>query len=193
VGAATAVTVLVVLLSYWPVRNLFGRHQLMNFSFNRLHLVNTYGAFGSVTRRRKEVVLEGAEAERPREEDWREYEFYGKPGDPRRRPPQIAPFHLRLDWLMWFVALAPAYGEGWLLPLLRRLLEGDRPTLRLLRHDPFPTAPPRWVRARLYRYRFTTPVERHATGAWWIREPEGTLIGPLGLRHSGHDGQQQDI
>ena len=106
--------------------------------------------------RRKEVVLEGAEVERPREEDWREYEFYGKPGDPRRRPPQIAPFHLRLDWLMWFVALAPAYGEGWLLPLLRRLLEGDRPTLRLLRHDPFPTAPPRWVRARLYRYRFTT-------------------------------------
>ena len=184
VGAATAVTVLVVLLSYWPVRNLFGRHPLMNFSFNRLHLVNTYGAFGSVTRRRKEVVLEGAEAERPREEDWREYEFYGKPGDPRRRPPQIAPFHLRLDWLMWFVALAPAYGEGWLLPLLRRLLEGDRPTLRLLRHDPFPTAPPRWVRARLYRYRFTTPVERRATGAWWIREPEGTLVGPLGRRES---------
>ena len=129
-------------------------------------------------------MLEGAEAERPREEDWREYEFYGKPGDPRRRPPQIAPFHLRLDWLMWFVALAPAYGEGWLLPLLRRLLEGDRPTLRLLRHDPFPSAPPRWVRARLYRYRFTTPVERRATGAWWIREPEGTLVGPLGLRDS---------
>ena len=71
-----------VLLSYWPVRNLFGRHQLMNFSFNRLHLVNTYGAFGSVTRRRKEVVLEGAEVERPAEADWREYEFYGKPGDP---------------------------------------------------------------------------------------------------------------
>ncbi|MFL5514734.1 MAG: lipase maturation factor family protein [Gemmatimonadales bacterium] len=184
VGVATAVTVLIVLLSYWPVRNLFGRHQLMNFSFNRLHLVNTYGAFGSVTRRRKEVVLEGARAERPREEDWREYEFRGKPGDPRRRPPQIAPFHLRLDWLMWFVALAPAYGEGWLLPLLRRLLEGDRATLGLLRHDPFPADPPRWVRARLYRYRFTTAAERRATGAWWVRELEGTLVGPLGLRHT---------
>jgi hypothetical protein len=184
VGVTTAVTVLIVLLSYWPVRNLFGRHQLMNFSFNRLHLVNTYGAFGSVTRRRKELVLEAARAKRPREEDWREYEFRGKPGDPRRRPPQIAPFHLRLDWLMWFVALAPAYGEGWLLPLLRRLLEGDRPTLRLLRHDPFPDAPPRWVRARLYRYRFTTAEERRATGAWWVRELEGTLVGPLGPRHA---------
>jgi len=181
VGAATAMTALIVLLSYWPVRNLFGRHQLMNFSFNRLHLVNTYGAFGSVTRRRKEVVLEGAEAERPGEEDWREYEFYGKPGDPRRRPPQIAPYHLRLDWLMWFVALAPAYGDGWLLPLLRRLLEGDRPILGLLRRNPFPGAPPRWVRARLYRYRFTTRDERRETGAWWIRELDGTLVGPLGL------------
>jgi hypothetical protein len=177
-------TALIVFLSYWPIRNLFGRHQLMNFSFNRLHLVNTYGAFGSVTRRRKEVVLEGAEAERPGEEDWRAYEFYGKPGDPRRRPPQIAPYHLRLDWLMWFVALAPAYGDGWLLPLLRRLLEGDRSTLRLLRGNPFPAAPPRWVRARLYRYRFTTGAERRATGAWWSRELEGTLVGPLGLRRA---------
>jgi hypothetical protein len=85
---------------------------------------------------------------------------------------------------MWFVALAPAYGEGWLLPFLHRLLEGDRPTLRLLRHDPFPADPPRWVRARLYRYRFTTAEERRATGAWWVRELEGTLVGPLGLRRT---------
>ena len=184
VGGATAVTVLVLLLSYWPVRNLLGRRQLMNYSFNRLHLVNTYGAFGSVSRRRREVVLEGSDAERPGEGDWREYEFKGKPGDPRRRPPQVAPYHIRLDWLMWFVALAPAYGEGWLLPLLRRLLEGDEATLRLLRANPFPAAPPRYLRARLYRYRFTTPEERRTTGAWWVREAEGTLVGPLALRRA---------
>jgi hypothetical protein len=182
VGISVAVTVLVVLLSYWPVRNLFGRRQLMNYSFNRLHLVNTYGAFGSVTRRRKEVVLEGTEAERPGDGEWREYEFKGKPGDPRRRPPQIAPYHLRLDWLMWFVALTPAYGDGWLLPLLRRLLEGDRATLALLRSNPFPSSPPRYLRARLYRYRFSTREERRATGAWWVRELESTLVGPLALR-----------
>jgi hypothetical protein len=195
VGAATTVTVLVVLLSYWPVRNLLGRRQLMNYSFNRLHLVNTYGAFGSVTRRRKEVVLEGTEVERPRDDDWREYQFRGKPGDPRRRPPQIAPYHLRLDWLMWFVALAPAYGDGWLLPLLRHLLEGDRATLALLRVNPFPVAPPRWVRARLFRYRFTTWEERRAGGAWWVREPEGILIGPLALRRpeEAGAGRRSDI
>jgi hypothetical protein len=85
---------------------------------------------------------------------------------------------------MWFVALAPGYGEGWLLPLLRRLLEGDAATLKLLRANPFPTAPPRYVRARLYRYRFTTRDERRATGAWWVREVEGTLVGPLALRRA---------
>jgi len=184
VGIAVAVTVLVVLLSYWPVRNLFGRRQLMNYSFNRLHLVNTYGAFGSVTRRRKEVVLEGTDAERPSDGEWREYEFKGKPGDPRRRPPQVAPYHLRLDWLMWFVALTPAYGDGWLLPLLRRLLEGDPATLALLRSNPFPSSPPRYLRARLYRYRFSTRDERAATGAWWVRELDGTLVGPLALRRA---------
>ncbi|MGO4423465.1 lipase maturation factor family protein, partial [Streptomyces sp. MCAF7] len=42
-----AATVLVVVLSYWPARNLVSGSQLMNYSFNPLHLVNTYGAFGS--------------------------------------------------------------------------------------------------------------------------------------------------
>ena len=61
----------------------------------------------------------------------------GKPGDVRRRPPQVAPYHLRLGWLLWFVALSPGYGDGWLRPLLRKLLEADPATLALFDHDPF--------------------------------------------------------
>src|SRR5438874_9985003 len=99
-----------VLLSVRPVLNLFAKKQLMNYSFNRFHLVNTYGAFGSVTRERYEIVLEGAAGDELSERTaWAEYEFRGKPGDPRRRPPQVAPYHLRLDWLMWFAALSPRY------------------------------------------------------------------------------------
>ena len=173
VVAVLALAALVVVLSYWPVRNMIGPRQVMNYSFNRLHLVNTYGAFGSITRQRREVVLEGSAAEWPGEDDWREYEFVGKPGDPRRRPVQIAPYHLRLDWLMWFAALSPGYGYGWFTALAVKLLEGDRPIRALLRRDPFPDSPPSWIRARIYLYRFTTRRERRETRAWWVR----TLVG----------------
>ncbi|NIW78376.1 MAG: lipase maturation factor family protein, partial [Calditrichae bacterium] len=66
--------------------------QKMNFSFNPIHLVNTYGAFGSVTRRRNEIVIEGTtDEEITHETEWKAYEFKGKPTDPSRMPPQIAP------------------------------------------------------------------------------------------------------
>jgi hypothetical protein len=179
------VTAAVVALSYWPVANLLSPHQRMNASFNRWHLVNAYGAFGSVTRRRYEVVVEGTSDLTPGQEaHWREYEFRGKPGDPRRRPRQFAPYHLRLDWLMWFAALSPGYAEPWFTTFAQRLLEGDRDVSRLLRHDPFREEPPRYVRARLYRYRFTTRTERARTGDWWVREWAGEFLPPVTLRGS---------
>lgn len=143
VGLVVAVTAAVVFMSYWPVANMLSSRQRMNMSFNSFHLVNTYGAFGSIGRIRREVVLEGTdEAVITAQTVWQEYEFKGKPGAPRRLPRQWAPYHLRLDWLMWFAAISPGYAQPWLRPLLQRLLENDRPTLRLLRHNPFPDAPP---------------------------------------------------
>jgi len=154
----------------------------MNASFNTVHLVNTYGAFGSVTRVRHEVVVEGTDDAAPiASTTWREYEFKGKPGNPRRRPPQVAPYHLRLDWLMWFAALSPAYAHSWFVPFILRLLENDRATLALLRTNPFPTEPPRFIRARLYRYRFTTHNEHRETGAWWARQLVGEYLAPVSL------------
>ncbi|MCP3818216.1 lipase maturation factor family protein [Streptomyces sp. A3M-1-3] len=165
-----AVTALVLVLSYRPARNLVSRRQVMNRSFDSLHLVNAYGAFGSISRIRQEVVVEGTDEPVLHVGTvWREYGFKGKPGDPRRLPRQYAPYHLRLDWMMWFAALSPAYAESWFGPFVERLLENDRDTLRLLRHNPFPDAPPTYVRARVYRYRFTTWQELRATGAWWHR------------------------
>ncbi|MEU2322164.1 lipase maturation factor family protein [Streptomyces althioticus] len=166
-----AVSALLLALSHAPVRNILSRRQVMNRSFDPLHLVNTYGAFGTVSRVRHEVVLEGTADETPREDsEWREYEFKGKPGDPKRWPRQFAPYHLRLDWLMWFAALSPAYASPWFGGLVERLLENDPDTLRLLRRSPFPAdAPPRHIRARLFRYRFTTWRELRETGACWER------------------------
>ncbi|HEV7168857.1 MAG TPA: lipase maturation factor family protein, partial [Micrococcaceae bacterium] len=140
---------------------------------------NAYGAFGHITRRRNEVVIEGTDDDDPGlGARWREYEFKGKPGDPGRMPRQFAPYHLRLDWLMWFLALGSP-GYDWFVPLLQRLLAADRRTLRLLRVDPFGGQPPRWVRARLFRYRYSSRAERRSTGLWWIREPVGDFVPPM--------------
>ncbi|HSK61766.1 MAG TPA: lipase maturation factor family protein [Actinomycetospora sp.] len=172
-----AVTALMLGLSVWPVLNMASGRQLMNAGITPVHLGNSYGAFGSITRHRDEVVLEGTDdTDGADDATWREYEFRSKPGDPYRRPPQTAPYHRRLDWLMWFAPLAPRMARGWLPTLLDRLLEADRPTLRLLRHDPFAGERPAWVRARLYRYRFTTRAERRETGAWWHRELIGDYL-----------------
>ncbi|MCH0539724.1 lipase maturation factor family protein [Streptomyces sp. MUM 203J] len=180
-----AVTVLVLVLSLRPARNLLSPRQAMNRSFDPLHLVNTYGAFGSVGRVRHEVVLEGTEepAAHPGAV-WREYEFKGKPGDVRRMPRPFAPYHLRLDWMMWFAGISPVYAADWFGPLVERLLENDRDTLRLLRHNPFPDAPPALVRARVYRYRFTTWRELRETGAWWHRTLVREFLPPTRLDSS---------
>jgi len=190
--AIVALTAFVMVLSYWPVLNLLSRRQRMNTSFNRFHLVNTYGAFGSVTKARYEIVIEGTEEPTVRPgTKWTEYEFKAKPGDPRRRPRQIAPYHLRLDWLMWFAAMSPVYEyleHPWLIVFVQKLLENDAATLKLISGNPFPEGP-RIIRARLYRYRFATAKERRESGMWWIRTLDGEYLPPVSLG-SGDGGRE---
>jgi hypothetical protein len=180
------VAAVVALLSIGPVMNLMSNRQMMNASFEPLHLVNTYGAFGSVTRDRYEIVLEGTnDGLVDAGTVWKEYEFKGKPGALDRVPPQVAPYHLRLDWLMWFEAMAPSPRSRWFFAFVAKLLQGDDGALGLLRTNPFPDAPPRYLRALYYRYRFTTPAERRASGAWWARQLVGVFYGPVALAEEG--------
>jgi hypothetical protein len=182
--AAQVLGVVVALLSVGPVFNLASCDQAMNRSFDPLDLVNTYGAFGSVDRERHEVILEGTRDPIPGAgARWEEYELPCMPGDPRRRPCLVAPYHYRLDWQMWFVGNDAARGEPvedepWLVHLVWQLLRGEKEPKRLLSHDPFPDAPPRWVRAGLWRYRFT---RSRADGAWWDRERVGEYLPPLSV------------
>jgi hypothetical protein len=136
--------------------------------------VNSYGLFAVMTQERPEIVIQGSDDGA----DWRSYEFRDKPGDPMRKPPLVAPHQPRLDWQMWFAALDDYRGETWFLWFCQRLLEGSPPVEALLRTDPFPGKPPRYLRALLYRYHFTSAAERRATGAWWKREPLG-LYAPV--------------
>ncbi|MFD8396169.1 lipase maturation factor family protein [Streptomyces sp. NPDC059680] len=188
-GLVLAVAALVAVLSYWPVRNLLSRSQVMNASFTPLHLVNTYGAFGSVGRTRNELIVEGTdEPEITEETVWKEYVFKGKPGGMRRLPPQVAPYHLRLDWLMWFAALSPVYAAGWLPSLLLALLENNPAVLSLLRRNPFPGSPPAFIRICLYEYRFTSWSELRANGAWWSRTFLGEYVPAVAKRQPVSSG-----
>jgi hypothetical protein len=166
----------IALLSINPVLNILSSGQVMNTSFDPFELVNTYGAFGSIGRERYEIVLEGTDAERPDDSPhWIEYDFRCKPGNPMRRPCWISPYHYRLDWQMWFLAMPGAGTDAWFVHLVAKLLDGDAPARALLAPGPFEEQPPRWIRARYYRYQLTRPGE----SAWWRRTLVSEYLPPL--------------
>lgn len=166
---AWIVTALVGILSIQPALNMLSPGQVMNTSFDPLELVNTYGAFGSVGQERLNVVFEGTLDGNPDEHArWIPYEYKGLPGNLDRRPPQIAPYHLRLDWQMWFASMSSASDYPWTLNLVNKLLHNDPATADLFAANPFHKQPPRYIRAVLYRYTFAPPGNPQRR--WWSRK-----------------------
>ncbi len=175
---SVALVLLVAYLSFPIVTNLLSGRQVMNSSYDPLDLVNTYGAFGVVGRERNEIVFEGTSDQTITvDTQWREYEFRAKPGDPMRRPAIIAPYQCRLDWQIWFAAMATPSQYPWTLHFVWKLLHNDSATLSLLAKNPFPDAPPKYIRARLYRYHFAPPGRPE----WWDREPSGEWLPALSV------------
>ena len=139
-----------------------------------LRIVNSYGLFAVMTTSREEIIVEGSKDG----VTWLAYEFPFKPGNVYRRPPIVAPYQPRLDWQMWFAALGSYQNNRWFVNFVMRLLEGEPSVLRLLSYNPFPKAPPKYVRARTYSYRFTHFGDR----TWWAREETGTYLPAVSLR-----------
>ena len=181
-----------VALSIQPALNLISPTPAHELQLQPLSTSSTaYGAFGQVGRERYEIVIEGTtDRVITPATQWREYGFKAKPGDPKRTPPQIAPYHLRLDWLIWFLPFSvvvtpsgirvPGYSR-WFFNFVQQLLTADRAILRLMGPNPFPEAPPAFIRALFYRYRYTTPERKRQTGAWWSRQLLGTYLQPISL------------
>jgi hypothetical protein len=183
-----ALALLVAWKSVDPVANLLSPAQVMNTSYDPLRLVNSYGMFGSVGRERFEVIVEGSDDGAT----WKAYELPCKPGDPMRRPCWISPWHLRLDWQIWFAAQQSLDDQPWLVHLVWKLLRGDPAVKGLLATDPFPDAPPGRIRVDRYVYTFTEPGE----AGWWTRRRVGSVIRPVtrddpalieAVRHYGWD------
>ncbi len=171
-ATAWTVAAVIALLSIKPILNILSPQQIMNASFDPLDLVNTYGAFGSVGRERLNVVFEGTMDE-PHDDNanWKAYRYKGLPVALDRRPPQIAPYQLRLDWQMWFAAMSSAEEYPWTVNLVSKLLHNDPGAVGLFAENPFPDHPPRYIRAVLYRYTFAPPG--NPEGLWWNRERIG--------------------
>src|SRR5436190_2303193 len=141
-------------------------------------ILNGYGLFRVMTKERPEIQVEGSADG----VDWVSYEFKWKPGDVNRAPRWCAPHQPRLDWQMWFAALGGRRQEDWFQNFMVRLLENEPAVTRLLARNPFPDKPPRYVRAILFKYQFTTSEERRATGAWWKRREIGEFFPEATLR-----------
>ncbi|HZR78280.1 MAG TPA: lipase maturation factor family protein [Chthoniobacterales bacterium] len=142
-----------------------------------LRVVNGYGLFRVMTKDRKEIVIEGSSDGL----DWKPYEFKWKPGDVMRAPGWCQPHQPRLDWQMWFAALSSYRQNPWFLQTVVSLLHGKKEVTALFENNPFPNAPPRFVRASLYRYRFTNAEEHRQTGAWWKRTELGEYLPSVSL------------
>jgi lipase maturation factor 1 len=140
-------------------------------------IVNTYGLFAVMTTTRPEIVIEGSDDR----VNWKEYSFRYKPGELHRELPLVAPHQPRLDWQMWFAALGDYQENEWAGGLIYRLMQGERTVIGLMNPAPF-AKPPRYMRALLYDYNFTTPGERARTGAVWQRRLLRTWFGPVALR-----------
>ena len=139
---------------------------------------NHYGLFAIMTTRRDEIIVEGSDDG----QNWKTYEFRYKAGNVMRRLPICAPHQPRLDWQMWFAALGDFQRNQWFGKFMACLLLGKKDVAKLLAHDPFPNKAPTYLRARLYRYRFTNWEERKKSGAIWHREPIGDYTGVMSLK-----------
>jgi Lipase maturation factor len=146
-----------------------------------LFIVNPYGLFAVMTTARPEIVIDGSADG----ETWTEFVFAYKPGPLTRPPLWNIPLQPRLDWQLWFAALGDAQANPWIQNFVLRLLQGSPSVLALLDSNPFPGRPARFVRAKLYMYRFTDFRTRSSTGQWWVRELERTYFPRVSLSDFG--------
>ena len=131
-----------------------------------LRSTNSYGLFAVMTTERPEIIVEGSDDGT----SWKPYRFRWKPGELDRRPRFTTPHLPRLDWQLWFAALAgDCRSQPWFLRFEQKLLEGEPEVLSLLGENPFPDA--------------AAAIRAHAIGTLHVH-PVG-LTGLVGSPRSG--------
>ncbi len=146
-------------------------------TFRPFQLVSGYGLFRTMTNTRPEIILEGSGDGI----SWFAYDFKWKPDELDSRPRFVAPHQPRVAWQLWFAALEGRFdprsrNARWFESLLVKIFEGEKNIQMLFERNPFPDNPPKHLRARLYRYEFTTIAEGRKTGNWWRRVAIGEYL-----------------
>ena len=140
-------------------------------------IANQYGLFESMTTARYEIEFQGSDDE----QHWTSYPFKYKPQALNKAPGIYAPYQPRFDWNLWFASLSNWREDPLAIRTEECLLQGSKDVLKLFAGNPFPSHPPKAVRAILWDYTFTTPAEKRATGDWWNRKFLGLYCPALQL------------
>jgi lipase maturation factor 1 len=144
-------------------------------------IANQYGLFAVMTRGRYEIEFQGSNDG----ENWTVYPFRNKPQALNEPPGIYAPYQPRFDWNLWFASLGD-WRQNEFVPLTEeRLLENNKEVLALFKTNPFPNSPPKYVRAVLWQYWFTSRQEKRSTGNWWRREYLGLFAPELAAAPDG--------
>jgi lipase maturation factor 1 len=129
-------------------------------------IANQYGLFAVMTRGRYEIEFQGSNDG----QNWQPYLFTHKPQLLNEEPRIYAPYQPRFDWNLWFASLG-SWQQNDMVPITEeKLLKNDRDVIGLFRSDPFDGSAPRYVRAVLWQYWFTSMDEKQRTGNWWRRK-----------------------
>jgi hypothetical protein len=184
---ATAV-VLLTLVAYVTTAQLI----LMPFSdlplptapirlLDPFRIANRYGLFAVMTRGRYEIEFQGSNDG----QHWTAYPFRYKPQALNQPPGIYAPYQPRFDWNLWFASLVDWQQSDIVPRTEERLLTNSGDVLHLFAGNPFASAPPKYVRAVLWQYWFTSMKEKHDTGNWWRRQFLGLYAPVLTLQPDG--------
>ncbi|MFB6347504.1 MAG: lipase maturation factor family protein [bacterium] len=165
-----------VVVEWFPVMNVSVVKRVSR-KLQVFRTVNRYGLFGTMTKKRPEIVIQGSRDG----QTWKTYRFRYKPTAVDRPPPVTGPHLPRLDWQMWFVGVNLPKRPTWFNRFIKQLLKGSKPVQTLLADVPFEERPPKYVRAEIYHYRFTGWKQGWKTGNWWERELKYRLFGPVTL------------
>jgi hypothetical protein len=172
-------TSLLMLQMIWRTQPLPGEPVV---ALEPFRIANQYGLFAVMTPHRYEIEFQGSADGA----NWTAYPFRYKPQDVSAAPGLYAPYQPRFDWNLWFASLG-AWPEYPIVPRTEEmLLTNDPDVLHLFAGNPFPGTPPRYVRAVLWQYWFTSLAEKHATGKWWRRQLLGTYAPTIQRTAEGH-------